>query len=153
MGGGDGPRLVAFRRWLWARLSATTATLVVSEGLVGFSRGRANLLAPQFVAVIRMTCSELGLCHAEVPPATLKKYAAGRGNADKSAMRAAAIGRLRAHREEYASTSRVDAMLEYVARADALTDDQADALWLLWWALDENRGYTKALGEGRRGRG
>lgn len=131
---GDGQRLVRFRGWLWEKLSRTGAALVVSEGLVGFSRGKANLLAPQFSAVVRMAVAELGLTHAEVPPSTLKKFATGRGNAKKPDVTAAARARARSE-----SKAAGWIPMEVEMRIDSLTDDEADALWLLWWGVDRWR--------------
>lgn len=64
---------------------------------------------------VRSGLIEMGLKYATVPPATLKKYATGRGNCDKTAMAMAAYKR---------------SGLEF---AD---DNQCDAWWLWAMAMD-----------------
>jgi len=62
-----------------------------------------------------------------VHSATLKKYATGKGNADKEAMRAAAVAALGVIPE-----GSVD--MKWAHAMDAMTDNMADALWIYWRA-------------------
>ena len=89
--------------------------LVVLEGYSFGSKGNAILNAAELGGVIRMALHDLGLTWANVPPAVLKKYATGKGNAGKELVLVEAVKRL-----GYEGSS----------------NDEADALWLLQMALD-----------------
>lgn len=82
---GDGERLLFLYRVLHhATLDAEFAVLedlpthAMSAGLTGRAQG-----------IVRMTLAERKIPYVAVPPATLKKFATGKGNAKKDAMRAA----------------------------------------------------------------
>lgn len=64
---------------------------------------------------VRTVLMELGVPYVLITPATLKAFATGRGNADKTAM---AIAALKRSGREFAD------------------DNQVDAAWLRWAALD-----------------
>jgi len=91
------------------------ADLVVIEGYSYGSKGRAILDQAELGAVVRMALRDLGYTWVEVPPAVLKKYATGRGNAGKEEVLVEAVRRL---------------------GYGGARNDEADALWLLEMALD-----------------
>lgn len=94
---------------------AAGADLVVIEGYSYGSKGRAILDQAELGAVVRMALRDLGYTWVEVPPAVLKKYATGRGNAGKEEVLVEAVRRL---------------------GYGGARNDEADALWLLEMALD-----------------
>jgi len=59
------------------------AELAVLEGYSFGSKGRAVVSIGELGGVIRYTLFERGEPYIEIPPACLKKYATGRGNASK----------------------------------------------------------------------
>lgn len=65
--------------------------------------------------VLRLVLFEFAIPWVEVPPSTLKKFATGKGNADKDAMVAAARA----------------------AGADPANHDEADAFWLRRYGIEE----------------
>jgi Holliday junction resolvasome RuvABC endonuclease subunit len=67
--------------------------------------------------IVRIGLQELGIPYALVVPATLKKYATGKGNADKSDMRMALFKRTG-------------------LTVDLDDDNQVDAVWLMSMGLD-----------------
>jgi Holliday junction resolvasome RuvABC endonuclease subunit len=95
-------------------LRATNLEVAVIEGYnprgrQGFTMARIAELG----GVVRMRLWQLDVPYVEVPPAVLKKFATGSGNADKAAMVAAAVA----------------------AGASPANPDQADAFWLRQMAL------------------
>lgn len=109
------PRL----RWIRAAVLDAVAScgVVVLEGYsMGQARGssRSHSLG-ELGGVVRLALYEAGLPYADVAPASLKRYATGRGNAGKEEVLAAAIRRL-----EYAGHD----------------NNEADAAWLRMMALD-----------------
>jgi Holliday junction resolvasome RuvABC endonuclease subunit len=68
-------------------------TVVVIEGYSFGSIGRAVYDIAELGGVTRYLFHERGLRYVEVPPATLKKFATGKGNAGKDEVLAAAIRR------------------------------------------------------------
>ncbi|MGH6920762.1 MAG: crossover junction endodeoxyribonuclease RuvC, partial [Geminicoccaceae bacterium] len=91
--------------------------IVVIEGAAfGVARGNALVSLGELRGVVRVALFEAGLPVVEVAPASLKRYASGRGNASKADVLVAAVKRL-----GYTGSS----------------DDEADALWLLAMALDQ----------------
>ena len=95
--------------------AAAGAGLVVLEGYSFGSRGRAVFDIGELGGVVRLALYRRGIPYVDVPPAALKKYATGRGNASKEEVLVAAVRRL-----GYEGSS----------------TDVADALWLLEMALD-----------------
>lgn len=84
------------------------ADLAVIEGYAFGARGRAVFQIGELGGVVRLACHQAGVPFQEVAPASLKLFAAGRGNASKDEMVAAARTR----------------------GGDPKDDNQADALWL-----------------------
>ncbi len=95
----------------------SAADLVVIEG---YSMGTARQSSHahglgELGGVVRLALFEAGIAYVDVAPASLKKYATGKGNASKDEVYGEAIRRL-----GYAGKS----------------NDEADALWLRAMALD-----------------
>jgi len=86
------------------------ADLVVLEGLAFGAKGNAMLDLAGLAAVIRLALHDAGVPFVDVPPACLKLFATGKGNADKNAVLAEAIRKL-----GYAGSNH----------------NESDALWLL----------------------
>lgn len=91
------------------------APLVVIEGYSFSSRNSHSHALGELGGVVRLALHEAGIAYVDVPPSSLKKYATGKGNANKGEMLAAAIRRL-----DYQGAS----------------DNEADALWLQAMGLD-----------------
>lgn len=93
---------------------AMPADLVVLEGYSFNSKYHRAEAIGELGGVVRLELWERGIPYVEVPPAVLKKYATGRGNASKRDLFGAAVHRFGRQFE---------------------TDDEADARWLLDMAL------------------
>lgn len=89
------------------------ADLVVIEGFAyGAARGASSLVSlGELGGVVRVALHEAGIPFVDVPPATVKKFATGKGNAPKDQVLVAAVKRTGGF--EFAS------------------NDQADAFWLM----------------------
>lgn len=79
--------------------------VVVVEGLAIHGKGHA-MAAAQIMGALKVALLNLDVPYAEVPPATLKKFATGKGNADKTAMALALYKRTGL---EFADDNQVDA--------------------------------------------
>lgn len=128
-----GMRLLRLRRWLREILlmgadrgGPLDGWLVAFERPVGRFAGKSlhgsGEVAQQMAAIVMAECETLGVAFVAPTAAEVKKHAAGKGNADKPKMVAAA----RRLVEEWG-----------VARAGELGDDEADALCVLAWARKE----------------
>lgn len=89
------------------------ADLLVVEGSV--ARSHTAYISGQLHGIVKRLCIRSGMPFVFVPPATLKAYATGKGNGDKTQMALAALKR---------------------AGAEFRDDNQCDAAWLRWAALD-----------------
>ncbi|HNT86491.1 MAG TPA: hypothetical protein PKL84_01380 [Candidatus Hydrogenedentes bacterium] len=78
------------------------------------------------LATLTAWCEELRVPYQGVPVATIKRHATGKGNADKSAMIAAAVNR----------------------GWNPMDDNEADALWILDWARNQY-GHNNPIVSGR----
>ena len=125
-GESPGMRWLRFRAWL--REMIALGELGAREGVIGLiayerpivaGRGFSAGITRELAAVVQEECASRELHSTDVAAATLKKHATGKGNSKKDAMAAAA----RARWGETASGE--------------LGEDQADALCVLAWALDE----------------
>lgn len=87
-------RLAWLRRSLLAEVTEHDVTIVALEGFSFGSRGRTLDQVHGLGWIIRMALREAEVPYVIVPPSTLKRYATGRGNADKAAMQMAAQKRL-----------------------------------------------------------
>jgi Holliday junction resolvasome RuvABC endonuclease subunit len=124
-------RGVSRLRWLRSSVldRAVPSDLVVIEGYAYGAKGNAVINLGELGGVIRLALSDDGICYVEVPPACVKLFATGKGNAKKDEVLAAAIRKL-----EYAGHDH----------------NEADALWLLEMAkrhyVDDLRHQTIAEG-------
>jgi crossover junction endodeoxyribonuclease RuvC len=102
------------RRLRWLRDSVTDlareSNLVVIEGYAYGAKGKAVINLGELGGVIRLALSDAGRCWVEIPPACVKLFATGKGNAKKDDVYGAAIRKL-----GYAGNDH----------------NEADALWLL----------------------
>jgi Holliday junction resolvasome RuvABC endonuclease subunit len=102
-------RLRSIRDAIVHRVEGTQPALVVLEDYSFGSRNSHAHALGELGGVVRLALDELGARWVALPPSTLKKYATGRGNADKGLMLTEAVRRL-----GYTGSS----------------NDEADALWL-----------------------
>lgn len=102
--------------------TTTHAQLVAIEGYA-FARPNQAHQIGELGGVLRTTLWARNTPYIEVPPKTIKKYATGKGNADKDAVLAAAIRRL-----GYAghSHNEADALWLYAVICDAAGQPLAD---------------------------
>lgn len=98
------------------------ADLVVIEGQSFGHNGRGHAELAGLHSLVRVALWEREIVYVDVPPASLKTFAAGKGNASKEDVHAAAIRRL-----GYAGANR----------------DEADAIWL-WAAAMTHYGQPPA---------
>jgi hypothetical protein len=123
-GESPGMRYLRFNRWLsdvcHAGLGAVFGTDRLAVGVIVYEQthqrgGAATEVAAGFSTRVQEFCAQYGLEHAAIHSGTLKRWATGRGNADKPAMVAAA------QRRGYQGAD----------------EDEADARLLLGYALAE----------------
>lgn len=122
-------RFLRFRSWLRETLSITEMGLAGrskegGRGVVAYEQahhrgGHATSLCVGLVTVLLEEAASQGIETSPVHTATLKKHATGKGNAGKPEMQAAALKRWGK------------------PAGGELQEDQADALCVLGWALDE----------------
>jgi Holliday junction resolvasome RuvABC endonuclease subunit len=107
----------AFLDWISRQIEIRSddADLVALEGYSYGSRGRAIFQIGEMGGIVRWNLWSRGIPFAEIPPSSLKKYATGKGNANKDVV-----------------------IVEAVKRLDLSPSDnnQADAAWLRAMALD-----------------
>lgn len=120
------PSRCGVERLAWYREQIRTLTvadidLVVIEDYAFSQRGAHSHELGELGGVVRLQLHDFGVPFAAVVPSSLKKYATGKGNADKGAVLAAAIRRL-----DYEGSS----------------NDEADALWLRCMGLDQCGQYV-----------
>lgn len=101
---------------------AEGAQVVVLEGYSFGSRGRAVFDIGELGGVVRLALYRRGIRFVDVPPATLKRYATGKGNASKEEVLVAAVRRL-----GYAGADH----------------NEADAMWLYAMAQDRYLGVSR----------
>jgi crossover junction endodeoxyribonuclease RuvC len=106
------PRLAEIRRQVLEL--ADSASLLLLEGYSYGSKGSAVVNIGELGGVVRLALFEAAQIVVEIPPACLKKYATGKGNAPKDQVLAAAIRRLDYQGHDH---------------------NEADALWLVQMAL------------------
>ena len=116
---GGGMRYLRFRGWL-----TEMACLATGLSRVAFEEVRRHVSTDSshayggFLATLTAWCEERGIAYEGVPVGTIKRYATGKGNADKAAMIAAMRAR-------------------GFAPAD---DNEADAIAILLWLTDAQGG-------------
>lgn len=89
------------------RPEGSRADLLVVEGSV--ARSQTAYISGQLHGIVKRLCIRHGMPYVFVPPATLKAFATGKGNGDKTAMAIAALKR---------------------ADREFRDDNQCDAFWL-----------------------
>ncbi|MBX6746550.1 MAG: hypothetical protein IRY87_31330 [Acetobacteraceae bacterium] len=116
---GGGMRYLRFRGWLTevADLSGGLARIAFEEVRRHVSTDSSHVYAG-FLATLTAWCEQAGIAYEGVPVGTIKRFATGRGNADKAAIIAAIRAR-------------------GFAPAD---DNEADAIALLLWVTDARGG-------------
>jgi Holliday junction resolvasome RuvABC endonuclease subunit len=105
-------RLLEYEHWVSKMLAHFTPDTVVIEGYAYARPNQAHQIG-ELGGVVRLALAEYPT--VEIPPATLKKYATGKGNSPKPTMR-----------------------MELYKRAgiDVSDDNAVDALWLLAAAME-----------------
>jgi hypothetical protein len=118
---GGGMRYLRFRYWLGdvTRLGGGLERIVFEEVRRHAGTDAAHIYGG-FLAHLAAWCEERRIAYEGVPVGTIKRFATGRGNADKAAMIAAIRAR-------------------GFAPAD---DNEADAIALLLWATDGQGGHA-----------
>jgi len=116
---GGGMRFLRFRGWL-AEIGGLSGgiTRIAFEEVRAHAGTDAAHLYGGFLAHLSAWCEERGIAYEGVPVGTIKRYATGRGNADKAAMISAIQAR------------------GYLP-AD---DNEADAIAILLWLTDQQGG-------------
>ena len=116
---GGGMRFLRFRGWLdeVGQLSGGLARIVFEE-VRAHAGTDASHIYGGFLGTLTAWCEERTIPYEGVPVGTIKRYATGKGNADKAAMIAAVKAR-------------------GFAPAD---DNEADAIALLLWATERQGG-------------
>lgn len=120
-------RFVRFRRWV--EEMAAGADIVVTEepGFVKYVQA-SQVLTGMYTLLVTF-CEEHGIPVVTVPVSTLKRWATGKGNAKKNAMRESLRAKLAGVRM---GTVTRDAVLE--------SEHTTDAMWLYLWTLES--GYA-----------
>src|SRR5206468_6278393 len=101
------PRLQYLRQHVL--VLAEDADVVVIEGYSFGAKGNAILSLAELGGVIRIALADRGMPYVDIPPACLKLFATGKGNAPKDEVLAAAIRKLQYSGHDH---------------------NEADALWL-----------------------
>lgn len=108
---GGGMRFLRFRRWLRDMLANEKPEAVYYEEVRRHLSTDAAHIHGGLLAILQAECEAKEIPYSGIPVGTIKKQATGKGNADKSAMIAAAAVRWPDQRIE--------------------DDNQADALWIM----------------------
>jgi Holliday junction resolvasome RuvABC endonuclease subunit len=110
-------RLTEIRDHITTALTGTgeLVDLVVMEDVPATMKGAAGKVIPMLHGTVRAMLLDIGMPYVVISPATLKAFATGKGNADKTAMAIAALKR---------------------AGREFGDDNQCDAWWLRTAGLD-----------------
>lgn len=117
-GESNGATYLRFRSWLNSLLSSYPIKIVVYEYTFSRSQAASEILT-NLRGRIQEECSALSVEFAAVPATTLKKWATGKGNADKDQMMARAVA--------------------YLGRPP-IDDNEADAVMVSAWGCEEYGG-------------
>lgn len=120
-------RLYAIREYVHA--FAKQADVIVIEGYSFSSKGTGIYQVAEVGGVLRLMLWELCVPYVEVPPASLKRFATGRGNAPKEALLVQCVRRL---------------------NLDPVDSDQSDAAWLRAMGLAAYNALDVALPQAQR---
>jgi Holliday junction resolvasome RuvABC endonuclease subunit len=111
-----GMRFLRFRSWLARMIDDHEPQLIVYEEPHLRGSAATHVLVG-FATRVQELAARRGLEHSSIRTPDLKKHATGRGNAPKPLM--------------------VQTAKQKFPHQDIVSDDQADALWVLDWALQE----------------
>ena len=118
---GGGMRYLRFGKWLEQTLDVTGGIdAVYFEEVRRHAGTGAAHVHGGFLAALTSWCETKGIAYQGVPVGTIKRFATGKGNADKQAMIAAMRER----------------------GFEPGDDNEADAIAILLWALDTNGGVA-----------
>jgi len=92
-GESNGATYLRFRKWLKSILSNYPIKIVIYEYTFSRSQAASEILT-NLRGRIQEECADLSVEFASVPATTLKKWATGKGNADKDQMMARAVAYL-----------------------------------------------------------
>lgn len=116
---GGGMRFLRFQRWLKEIISPSGSAKLVDRVVFEEVRRHLGVDAAHayggFMGQLSCTCENMNIPYEGVPVGTIKRHATGKGNASKDMM----IAAMRNHGH------------------DPVDDNEADALALLHWAIDE----------------
>jgi len=116
---GGGMRYLRFGKWLDQTLEITGGVdAVYFEEVRRHAGTDAAHIYGGFLAALTSWCEHHGVPYQGVPVGTIKRFATGKGNADKAAMIAAVRAR----------------------GFEPVDDNEADAIAILLWALETNGG-------------
>ena len=104
-----GTRYIQFQRWLRERIAEDKPALIVVERAGYFKSLAAQSMCVGLRGILLSTAAYYDIPLREIGPSDLKKWATGKGNANKVAMRAAALRRWPG--ERFADDNAVDAFL------------------------------------------
>ncbi len=110
-------RLVRFRAELQKIHNKYGIDLIAFEASRNLRHGHAVKLAAQFQAVIELFCHDNNVNYKGYSAKTIKKFATGNGNANKEMM--------------------MEAANKQWPKIKLISDDHADALWLLEFAKED----------------
>jgi Holliday junction resolvasome RuvABC endonuclease subunit len=116
---GGGMRYLRFRTWLAETISDQKIEAVFYEEVRRHIGTTAAHVYGGFLAVLTAYCEEHNIPYEGVPVGTIKKLATGKGNANKEAM--------------------IEAAKHRWPEQDIADDNQADALWILAFAVEAMR--------------
>lgn len=118
---GGGLRFLHFRSWLdELKQRSNGIDRLFYEQVRRHAGTDASHLYGGWLAVLQVWCEENSIAYQGVPVGTIKRFAAGKGNADKVAMIAAIRER----------------------GFESADDNEADAIAILLWALETNGGLA-----------
>jgi Holliday junction resolvasome RuvABC endonuclease subunit len=112
-GESPGMRFLMFQSWLRKMIETTAPQIVIYER-AHHRGGSSTEVGVGLTTIIQTVCAELKIEHVAVHSATLKKHATGKGNSSKEAMMEVATGKGWVYED----------------------DNEADALWLLDYAIE-----------------
>lgn len=115
---GGGMRYLRFRGWLNSISANTGLTAIYFEEVRRHAGTDAAHLYGGFMATLTAWCEQQKVAYQGVPVGTIKRFIAGKGNADKQEVITAV--RSRGYRP--------------------IDDNEADAIAILLWAIDTNGG-------------
>uniref|UniRef100_A0A6H1ZE70 Holliday junction resolvase RuvC n=1 Tax=viral metagenome TaxID=1070528 RepID=A0A6H1ZE70_9ZZZZ len=118
---GGGMRFLRFRKQLEEAIVLVDAGAVLFEEVRAHRGTSAAHVYGGLLALLTSLCEELAVPYQGVPVGTIKRHATGKGNANKAAM-------VRASKVRW-------------PREEIKDDNQADALCLLAWGMEEYGAY------------